>query len=89
MYVILVYDINRKRVSKVMKICCKYLHHVQNSVFEGNLTLGQEEKLKQQLQKIINPKEDRICIYHLNSIKYVRKVEIGKSNIITEIIDND
>lgn len=87
MYIILVYDINKKRVSKVMKICRKYLHHVQNSVFEGNLTIAQEEKLKNQLKRIINPKEDHICIYHLNSLKFVRKEEIGKSTPIEDIID--
>ncbi|MBO5354080.1 MAG: CRISPR-associated endonuclease Cas2 [Lachnospiraceae bacterium] len=38
MFVIMSYDINKKRVSKVMKVCRKYLIHVQKSVFEGNLT---------------------------------------------------
>lgn len=87
MYIILVYDINRKRVSKVMKICRKYLHHVQNSVFEGNLTITQEEKLKKQLEKTINPREDSICIYHLNSLKYVRKEQIGKYKNIDNVIE--
>ena len=87
MYIILVYDINKKRVSKVMKICKKYLHHVQNSVFEGNITINQLNKLKKQLQKVINIKEDKICIYHLNSLKYVRKEEIGKNKKIDNIIE--
>lgn len=87
MYIILVYDINRKRVSKVMKICRKYLHHVQNSVFEGNLTISQEEKLKKQLEKIINPREDSICIYRLNSLKYARKEQIGKYKNIDNVIE--
>ena len=87
MYIILVYDINRRRVSKVMKICKKYLHHVQNSVFEGNLTIAQEEKLKNQLRRVIKPSEDSICIYRLNSLKYVRKEEIGKCKIIEDIIE--
>ncbi|MEN2993717.1 MAG: CRISPR-associated endonuclease Cas2, partial [Thermodesulfovibrio sp.] len=46
MRVILVYDINEKRVSKVLKTCRKYLHWVQNSVFEGELTEAKLEKLK-------------------------------------------
>ncbi len=87
MYIILVYDINIKRVSKVMKICRKYLHHVQNSVFEGNLTITQEEKLKKQLEKTINPREDSICIYRLNSLKYVRKEQIGKYKNIDNVIE--
>jgi CRISPR-associated protein Cas2 len=37
MYVILVYDMGEKRVSKMMKHCRKYLNWIQNSVFEGKL----------------------------------------------------
>ena len=35
MLVIVTYDISVKRVAKVMKICRKYLAHVQKSVFVG------------------------------------------------------
>lgn len=43
MYVVLVYDISlddngRKRWSHVFKICKKYLTHIQNSVFEGEIS---------------------------------------------------
>lgn len=43
MYVILVYDIicdekGKKILPKVFKICKKYLVHIQNSVFEGNIS---------------------------------------------------
>ena len=43
MYVILVYDIDleekegQKVLRNVFKICKKYLVHIQNSVFEGEL----------------------------------------------------
>lgn len=86
MYIILVYDVNKRRVSKVMKICKKYLHHVQNSVFEGNITISQLDKLKFQLKNVINTREDKICIYHLGSLKYVRKEELGKVKVISDII---
>ena len=35
MFVIMVYDVNQKRVAKVLKIARKYLNWVQNSVFGG------------------------------------------------------
>ena len=38
MYVILIYDIGVKRVSRIQKICKNYLFPVQKSVFEGNIT---------------------------------------------------
>ena len=46
MFVILTYDVNKKRVNKIKKICKKYLVHVQNSVFEGNITDSRLNKLK-------------------------------------------
>ena len=46
MYVVLVYDISQekngaKRWSKVFKISKKYLSHIQNSVFEGEISKPQ------------------------------------------------
>ncbi|MGL5084364.1 MAG: CRISPR-associated endonuclease Cas2, partial [Clostridium sp.] len=46
MYVVLVYDISgeddgQRILNKVFKVCKKYLTHIQNSVFEGELTEGQ------------------------------------------------
>ena len=38
MYVICTYDVAEKRCVKVMKVLRKYMFHVQNSVFEGELT---------------------------------------------------
>ncbi|MDW7973443.1 MAG: CRISPR-associated endonuclease Cas2 [Thermodesulfovibrio sp.] len=77
MRVILVYDINEKRVSKVLKTCRKYLHWVQNSVFEGELTEAKLEKLKIELKKIINEDEDSIIIYHFRSTWYTKRETIG------------
>ena len=43
MYIVLVYDISQseagqKRWSRIFKICKKYLSHIQNSVFEGEIS---------------------------------------------------
>lgn len=43
MYVVLVYDVSQqengaKRWSKIFKICKRYLTHIQNSVFEGEIS---------------------------------------------------
>ena len=55
MYIILVYDIkqvdNFARVQRyVYKICKRYLVHVQNSVFEGEITVSNLIKLKEELR---------------------------------------
>ena len=86
MFVIVVYDINHKRVGRALKICRKYLVHVQKSVFEGNITEGQLKQLKNELFQLIKIEEDAVCIYRFESPKYARKEELGtierKSHII-------
>ena len=77
MFVILTYDVNVKRVSKVMKTCRKYLTHEQNSVFEGNISDANLRKLKKELEKLIDPNADRINIYALQSLRYTYKERIG------------
>lgn len=77
MFIIVVYDINCKRVGKALKICKKYLAHIQKSVFEGNITEGQLKQLKNELLYLINPEEDpeedAVCIYRFYSAKYAKK----------------
>ena len=51
-----------KRVSKALKICRKYLSHVQKSVFEGCLTEAKLKKLQRELQKILVAEEDSVCV---------------------------
>ncbi len=80
MNVILVYDVNHKRVNKIMKICRKYLIRVQNSVFEGTITDSKLKKLKDEIKRNIDCRQDKICIYILGSLKYVKKEEIGSFN---------
>ena len=51
MYVVLVYDIKSdaggaKVLTKTFKTCKKYLSHIQNSVFEGEISESQLLKLK-------------------------------------------
>lgn len=77
MKVILVYDINEKRVSKVLKTCRKYLHWIQNSVFEGEISEAKLMKLKMELKKIINENEDSIIIYTFRTTWYTNREIIG------------
>ncbi|GAQ95513.1 CRISPR-associated protein Cas2 [Thermodesulfovibrio aggregans] len=77
MKVILVYDINEKRVAKVLKICRKYLHWVQNSVFEGEISEAKLVKLKMELKKIINENEDSVIIYTFRSAWYTNRETMG------------
>ncbi len=46
MYIILVYDINEKRVGKMLKLCRRYVNWIQNSVFEGEISQVKLKELK-------------------------------------------
>ncbi len=67
MYVILVYDIEQKRVGKACKFLRKHLVWVQNSVFEGELTAAQLKEVKMGLKKIIKQDKDSVIIYKLRT----------------------
>ena len=69
-FVILVYDIEVKRVAKVLKTCRKYLYWVQNSVFEGEISEANLTKLKLELKSIIDEEKDSVIIYSFRTTKY-------------------
>jgi len=73
----MVYDINEKRCAKVLKIGRKYLTWVQNSVFEGEISEAKFFKMKQELKKIINEKEDIIVFYVFPIKSYTDRQIIG------------
>jgi CRISPR-associated protein Cas2 len=74
----MVYDVNVKRVNKVLKLARKYLNWVQNSVLEGDITDAKFFKLKSELQKIINKEEDSVIFYTFKSKLYTSREVIGK-----------
>jgi CRISPR-associated protein Cas2 len=78
MYVILVYDINVKRVGRMLKVCRQYLNWVQNSVFEGETTPARLKELKMRLKKIMKPEEDSVLIYKLAEQRLMEKEVLGQ-----------
>ena len=78
MYVIMMYDVNEKRVGKMLKKSRQFLTWIQNSVFEGELTEAKLEKFKIALKKIMNEQEDSVIFYYLKTTKYTEKEIIGK-----------
>ncbi len=77
MYVIIVYDIEQKRVAKVCKFLRRYLTWVQNSVFEGEITPAKFKELKIGLKKIIKKDKDSILFYRLKDEKFLNKEIMG------------
>lgn len=80
------YDVQQKRVAKILKICKKYLNHIQKSVFEGNITELKLRNLKNELSEFILPQYDSVIIYHLDSVKYAKKEQLGMVQSTSNII---
>ena len=86
MYVIIVYDIDEKRVNRVNKYLKRYLHWIQNSVFEGELTNSQFEIMVSGLKEIIDLDSDSVIIYKMSSEKQIKKSIIGVEKSPTDMI---
>ncbi|NLE29142.1 MAG: CRISPR-associated endonuclease Cas2 [Phycisphaerae bacterium] len=66
MFLVIGYDCtNDKRRLKVAKVLLDYGYRVQYSVFEADLDQALLDELIQRLNKIIDPEEDSIRIYHI------------------------
>ncbi|MGB6127339.1 MAG: CRISPR-associated endonuclease Cas2 [Psychrilyobacter sp.] len=78
MYIILTYDIKlddkgAKVWRHVFKICKKYLTHIQNSVFEGELTKPLLEKLRLELKEFIRSDKDSLIVFESKAERYTKK----------------
>ena len=86
MWVILSYDVNKKRVNDVRKLCLPYLRWIQNSVFIGDITRANLTILTSKLNKKIEPSEDSVQIFILRDQKLAKRVSIGISKEFSNII---
>lgn len=76
MYVIAMYDVGSARCGKMLKLTRRYLHWIQNSVFEGEITEVQLKELVIEAEKIM--REDDSFIFFKNRQKsYTEKQIVG------------
>ncbi len=83
MYIILMYDIAEegngpKRWRRVFKLCKQYLIHIQNSVFEGEISKADLFKLEKQIQNEINQSLDSVLIFKSRNERWLDKDILGK-----------
>jgi CRISPR-associated protein Cas2 len=76
-YVVLVYDVEQKRVAKMLKLCRQYLHWVQNSVFEGEITERDLEALKAKAKMLMGEKGS-VLIYSLQDGNWLNREVLGQ-----------
>lgn len=91
MYVILVYDISQtengiKRWSHIFKICKKYLSHIQNSVFEGEVSKSQILKMQKELSPYIDKTLDSVILFKSREQKWLDKDFWGLKDDKTDFI---
>ena len=84
MYVILIYDVNVKRVGKMLKLCRQYLCWIQNSVFEGEISEAKLQELGNKIKSIIDESEDSIIIFSNKMGFNMNKRILGKERMSTD-----
>ena len=84
MYVILVYDVGEKRVGKMLKLCRKYLHWIQNSVFEGEITEVKLKELIHAAKQIMDEETDSIILFKSRNEKWLDKEIVGVERSSTD-----
>ena len=92
MYIVLVYDVSQedngaRRWARIFKLCKKYLTHIQNSVFEGELSKGQLAQLQKELKEYIDKELDSVIIFKSRQEKWLDKEFWGRKYHITSIIN--
>lgn len=91
MYIILVYDISKtengqRRWLHVFKICKKYLSHIQNSVFEGEISKVQLTQLQLELKPYIDDSLDSVIVFKSRQEKWLDKDLWGKKEDKTSFL---
>ena len=76
-YFIAVYDVNQKRVGKMLKLFRRYLTWIQNSVFEGELTEAQYQRLRHEANMLLADK-DGVVIYRMREERYHERHVLGE-----------
>ena len=80
MYVILVYDVDQKRTSKMLKLCRRYLSWIQNSVFEGEISEVQLKQLALEAKRVMED-EDSLIVFKSRDEKWLQKEIIGNEKV--------
>jgi CRISPR-associated protein Cas2 len=78
MYIIAVYDVASERCGKMLRLCRKYLHWVQNSVFEGEMTEVALKEFLIEAKKIMVESYDSLILFKNRNANWLEKQVIGK-----------
>jgi CRISPR-associated protein Cas2 len=77
MYAIIVYDVSTERVAKVCQFLRKFMNWVQNSVFEGEVTKSELERIRRGLEERIDKTQDFVIFYVLRTDDLLKRDIMG------------
>lgn len=86
MWIILCYDVGKKRVNDVRKTCLPYLRWIQNSVFVGDITKGNLTILMNKLKRKIEKSEDSVQVFILRDQRLAKRLTMGINKEFSNII---
>jgi CRISPR-associated protein Cas2 len=86
LHVIIAYDIGVERLHKVYLVMKQYLNWIQNSAFEGDLSLGQLEELRVKVMKVIDEDQDSIVVFLVSNPEWIDRKVWGRERGLTESI---
>lgn len=75
---IAMYDVGEKRVGRMLKLFRRYLHWIQNSVFEGEISDVKLNELKIKALKIMDEETDSVIIFKNRQEKWIEKEIVGQ-----------
>lgn len=84
MYVIIVYDVGVERIDAVRHILKKYLTWIQNSAFEGEITMGKLEEVRILIAGVIDKEKDSVVVYSINNPAWLEKTTWGRDKGTTD-----
>lgn len=84
MYVIVVYDVGVERIDAVRHILKKYLTWIQNSAFEGEITMGKLEEIRILVSSVIDKEKDSVVVYSISNPAWLEKTTWGREKGTTE-----
>ena len=78
MYIILVYDVKQQRVGRMLKLCRRYLHWIQNSVFEGEISEVKLAELLGKARALLDEDEDSVILFKSRTQHWLEKQVVGR-----------
>lgn len=84
MYVIAMYDVASERTTKMLKLCRQYLHWIQNSVFEGELSQVELRELEAEARQIMDLEYDSFILFTNTHVHRVDRLIIGRRRAQTD-----